>query len=202
MQTDCVFCEEINNPVQNILNKNRIVYETVNFVLLPTVGCFEVGYLLVIPKQHFLCFGELSSDLIDELDKIIFRISEYIKKKDKRKCIIFEHGTRDIDGHTSSSIIHAHIHIIPFEKEIKRYLPIKCKLKKIAGFTDLRKETNNYLFLKDISGNHYVVENEDYPSQFFRQIVCNALGIGECWDWREHSFFNNMKKTIVYYKDL
>lgn len=199
---ECFFCKEIDDPVKNILNKNRIIYETANFVVFPTVGCFEVGYLLVMPKQHFLCFGELEADLIDELNDIISKISKYIQRKENKRCIIFEHGTRDLSKLTSTSIMHAHIHILPFEKKVICYLPGECKLKKIEGFTDLKRETDNYLFLKDISENNYIIENDSYPSQFFRRIVCSAMGIAESWDWREHAFLENMEKTIDYYKDF
>lgn len=199
---DCFFCKEIDDPLQNVLGKNRIVYETENFVLFPTLGCFIVGYLLVMPKQHFLCFGELSPVLLDELDNIIFRLSEYVQRKENKKCIVFEHGTRDLNKLTPTSIMHAHIHVIPFEKNIISYLPRESKVKKIEGFTDLEKETDNYLFLKNIDENNYIVENHNYPSQFFRRIVCDAVGMSGYWDWREHAFLENMKKTIDYYGEL
>lgn len=199
---DCFFCKEIEDPVQNILHKNRIVYETKNFVVFPTVGCFRIGYLLVMPKQHFLCFGELPSELIEELNSIVWKIMDYIQKKQGKRCIVFEHGTRDLSKLTSTSIMHAHIHIIPFEEDIISYLPDYCELKKIKGFVDLKNESDNYLFLKDTNGSSYIVKNDNYPSQFFRQIACKAMGISKYWDWRIYKFVENMEITIDYYDRL
>ena len=199
---DCFFCKEIEDPTQNILRKSRIIYETANFLVFPTVGCFQIGYLLVMPKVHYLCFGELSSDLIDELNEIINRLSDFIQRKEDKKCIIFEHGTRDLSKLTSTSIMHAHIHIMPFDKKVIDYLPAGCQLKEIGGFEDLKDESDNYLFLKDITGNNYIVTNNNYPSQFFRQIICIIKGIQDCWDWKQYEFMDNMNETIKYYDGL
>lgn len=199
---ECFFCKEIEDPIQNILKRNRVVLDTKNFVVFPTVGCFQIGYLLIMPKQHYLCFGELEPNIIDELESIVQKITDYIQKKQNTKCIIFEHGTRDLSKITATSIMHAHIHIIPFSEDIVRYLPNYCELKKIKGFEDLKNEVDNYLYLKDINNNNYIVKNSNYPSQFFRQIACQAMGISKYWDWRKYSFIENMEITIDFYDKL
>lgn len=199
---DCFFCKEIEDPTQNILRKSRIIYETANFLVFPTVGCFQIGYLLVMPKVHYLCFGELSSDLIDELNEIINRLSDFIQRKEDKKCIIFEHGTRDLSKLTSTSIMHAHIHIMPFDKNVVDYLSPECQLKKIEGFGDLKKESDNYLFLRNITGINYIVTNNKYPSQFFRKVLCEIIGKPSCWNWRKNPYKRNMNATIEYYSGL
>lgn len=118
------------------------------------------------------------------------------------RCIIFEHGTRDLKKLTSTSIMHAHIHIIPFKKDLISYLPEYCILKKIKGFEDLKLEIDNYLYLRDINNNNYIVVNDGYPSQFFRRIACEANGIPQFWDWRIYPFVENIEITINFYKDL
>lgn len=200
--TECFFCKEIEDPTRNFLNRSRVVLETKNFVVFPTEGCFKIGYLLIMPKQHFLCFGELESDYIVELEEIIKQITQYVKKKQNLSCIIFEHGTRDLSKLTSTSIMHAHIHLIPFEEDIISYLPTYCELRKIGGFSDLKKENKNYLFLRDIHNNNYIVKNEDYPSQFFRRISCKALNIPKYWDWKKYRFSENVEITLDYYENL
>lgn len=200
---DCYFCQEIEDPARNIMNRSRVVLESENYIVIPTVGCFQIGYLLVIPKQHYLCFGELSPAMLGELNGILQKITDFVSEKYNQKCIIFEHGTRDIEELTSTSIMHAHIHVIPFEKDIISSLPNYCVLKKIAGFSDLVNEKENYLFLQEMNGNNYIVQNASYPSQFFRQIACKAMGIPNYWDWRTYPFLENMGITVdYYYKEL
>lgn len=199
---ECFFCKEIEDPTQNRLAKKRIVYETKNFVVLPTEGCFKLGYLLIIPKNHYLCFGEFDETLIVELENIIKKLKEYIRKIFNTGCIIFEHGTRDLSKLTSTSIMHAHIHVIPFEKDLISFLPDYCEIRKIKGFRDLADEKDNYLFLQDINNISYIVKNDDYPSQFFRQITCKALGITKYWDWRTYKFTENMEITIDLFENL
>ena len=198
----CFFCKELEHRTANCIKTNRIVLETKNFVVFPTQGCFQIGYLLVMPKQHFLCFGELGPELLTELDEILQKITAHVQKESGDNCIIFEHGTRDLEKLFSTSIMHAHIHVIPAKEGLVPYLPVCCKLREITGFSDLAKEDDNYLFLRDLDGTNYIVENDNYPSQFFRKITCKSIGIPECWDWKKHPFKKNMLKTLDYYKGL
>lgn len=200
--SECYFCREIEDPNENLLKRNRIVLDTKNFVVLPTVGCFQIGYLLVLPKQHYLCFGELEPEMIQELNDIVNKLSDFIRKKFNQGCIIFEHGTKDLSKLTATSIMHAHIHVIPFNVDILSALPDYCELKKIKGFQDLKDESDNYLYLCDTNLNQYIVKNDGYPSQFFRQIACKAMGIPKYWDWRTYQFRENMEITLDFYADL
>ncbi len=199
---DCFFCQEMEERTKNLLKKERIVLETKNFVVFPTVGCFQIGYLLIMPKQHFLCFGELDCEMLTELDEILQKLTSYVWEKSGQKCIVFEHGTRDLKKLTATSIMHAHIHLVPSKKGILPFLPDYCQLCKIKGFSDLAKETENYLFLRDLDGINYIVKNNGYPSQFFRKIVCQSLEISDYWDWKEYPFKENMLITLDYYKGL
>lgn len=198
----CFFCQEIEDPTKNLLKSERYVLETKNFVVFPTEGCFQIGYLLVMPKQHYLCFGELNNELLTELEEILSKISSFVREKSGQNCIIFEHGTRKLEELTATSIMHAHIHVIPTNKELIPFLPDYCELYKIKGFSDLAKETKNYLFLRELNGTSYIVKNDGYPSQFFRRIACESLGIPQYWNWRDYPFRENMMITRDYYKDL
>lgn len=176
--------------------------ETANFVVFPTEGCFKIGYLLIVPKQHFLCFGELDSELMTELEEILEKILAYVRQKSGDECIIFEHGTRNVEKLTSTSIMHAHIHVIPSKKGIVPFLPDYCELYKVKGISDLAKETENYLFLRDVNGVSYIVKYDNYPSQFLRTVICESMDISKYWDWRQFPFKENMLITLDYYEGL
>lgn len=199
---DCPFCKEINCNDQNYLNKSRIVMETDNFVVLPTLGCFCKGYLLVLPKNHVLSMSDLSYDKLDELHKITNIISKYIWEKMNMKRNIFEHGTKNEYESTSTSIEHAHLHIVPFDGQVLRLLPKDCSFKRIKGFNDLKFETNNYLYLNDINNNDYIVQAKNYLSQFFRRIVCEGIGMKHFWDWKEYPFVDNVETTLSIFNGI
>lgn len=78
---ECFFCQELEDRTRNLTKASRIILETENFVVFPTEGCFKIGYLLVMPKQHFLCFGELDPELLTELEEILKKIMVYVRKK-------------------------------------------------------------------------------------------------------------------------
>lgn len=81
-------------------------------------------------------------------------------------------------------------------------MPDYCELYKVKGFSDLAKETDNYLFLKDVSGVSYIVKNNNYPSQFFRTIICKSMDISRYWNWKQFPFKENMLITLDYYEGL
>lgn len=198
----CYFCQELEERARSPIGLDRVVLETRNFVAFPTLGCFQIGYLLVMPKRHFLCFGELDSDLLKELDGILQKITAYVREKSGDACIIFEHGTRDLKKLTSTSIMHAHIHVIPSKTGLVPFLPKDCEMREITGFSDLANEKDNYLFLRDLDGMNYIVNIFKQSSQFFRKITCDSMGISECWNWEEYPFKEKMLDTLGYYKEL
>jgi diadenosine tetraphosphate (Ap4A) HIT family hydrolase len=202
VQPNCSFCKEIEDHEKNILSHSRIVLETDSFVCFPTVGCYQVGYLLIMPKSHYLCFGELNESQLNELNAIIQRIEVIIKERSQTSALLFEHGTRDVTKGTATSIMHAHIHIMPFFGLFRELLPKNAILKPIISIGQLRNETDNYLYFGDTDRGNYILEMENKPSQYFRQISCASMGMTDKWDWHENPFTENMEKTIDYYHSL
>jgi len=84
----------------------NLLLETENFYVVPTIGGFVEGYLLLISKEHLGSLAEIKKSQIEEF--------ENLKKKCKKilikiydGCIFYEHGR------TGMSVNHAHMHAVP-----------------------------------------------------------------------------------------
>ena len=100
--------------------QNRVLCETDNFFVFPTLGPIDIeGYLLIATKKHYLGFGMIPSEQYSELNELIKETKKIIKDVYKKPTIIFEHGPRiGEDTKPGKSIDHAHLHVIPADFDI------------------------------------------------------------------------------------
>ncbi|MFH1065277.1 MAG: HIT family protein [Nanoarchaeota archaeon] len=192
----CAFCN------RNRLEK-ELITETKNFLVVPTIGQIVEGYTLIIPKKHVLCFGLLSSNMLEE----------YIELKDKvdkaittayQKPMYFEHG---IVGQT---VPHAHMHCVPSNADL---LPgLLMRNYSIKG----RRVLSSELGLKDVVkdfGPYYYYEHSGFKIAFdvnvsemaLRIALADTLDIPEAADWRNVNKSDDeksMKKTIEKLKKI
>ncbi|MBW2996603.1 HIT domain-containing protein [Candidatus Woesearchaeota archaeon] len=188
--TNCRFCQLKKEDY------NRVIKETDNFFTIPTLGQFVEGYLLIIPKNHYTCFGALPDNLLKEysiLKKEIGEIYELVYEKP----IYFEHGPPDSNKRGGCCVDHAHMHVIPkninLVPEIARHFNVQ-KLKYITELRTKYRNGANYLFFENTEGEMYACDVDLVPSQYLRQVIAIKLGMNDKWDWRQYPFFHNIKK--------
>lgn len=120
---ECVFCNIVKNgDNNNEKEKNIILYEDELILITQATGSPVRGYLMIIAKQHINGFAELSKDKLKYVEKIIAIIKNFHKKSFNIDSILLEHGSTE-SGRHSESIVHAHLHLIPFnfnKKVIKK----------------------------------------------------------------------------------
>lgn len=201
---ECELCTEFQEKYNNILKTDRIIMKTHNFVVLPTVGCMVENYLLIIPKYHYTSFSQLSNSEIIELDEIIGKICFINRAYYKQNTLMFEHGSLDEGCNSGNSIVHAHLHILPFSYSLLHKMRIdNLKIISINGFEEIKSKAighSSYLYYRDLTGEQYVVFHSGVPSQYFRKLLAEHLGLHYEWNWREYPFLDNMQKTIQFYR--
>ena len=122
--TFCGFCAELhetdsqNNLLKTVITpqlsiNSRVMYETENYVVIPTIGCFVEGYVLIVSKQHYDCAGQMALSSIEELCQLIWKVVSAIKQTYGLDCIVFEHGAISCTNKFGGCINHAHIHVVP-----------------------------------------------------------------------------------------
>lgn len=204
MIKDCIYCRDILKTDVDTINKpwNRIIYETPNFVLVPSVGGFIKGWVLVISKRHVTSMGALSLAESIELKELVNEVRDQI-----RECygsaIVFEHGP-SCEGTTfGCGIDHGHFHIVPFEKRviplINKYLEKSPNWELLQDISDLKyfyKNDLSYLYLRENNDNNsYVSCLPSIPSQLIRRVLATDHDLSPFYDYRKFKFESNAVLT-------
>ncbi|MEX2090736.1 MAG: HIT domain-containing protein [Candidatus Paceibacterota bacterium] len=163
--------------------------ENEDFYLIATLGQIIGGYVLVIPKEHVSCIGDLTN--VSEKGREFLRRTvrslwkEYGGGSVLPQVTTFEHG---IVGQT---VKHAHIHAIPavinMTRRIQSDFPSaeiqEIQLDQLQDLYRERKEP--YLFWTTTGARARVCWNPPAPPQYLRIIAADALGHPERANWRE-----------------
>lgn len=114
----------------NEKEKNVILYEDDLILISQATGSPVRGYLMIVTKQHINGFAELSQAELKHVEEIINTIKFFYKKYFNINLILLEHGSTE-NGRHPQSIVHAHLHLIPFNfnKEIEDELFTELHLK-------------------------------------------------------------------------
>lgn len=182
MEANCTFCDRSKF-------QDRLVAENEDFYLIATLGQIIGGYVLIVPKAHIPCVGDLtavSEDGREFLRRTIRALwKEYGGSSILPQVTTFEHG---IVGQT---IKHAHIHAVPavinMTNRIRSDFPKseiqEIQLNQLQRLYGERKEP--YLFWTTTGARARVCWNPPAPAQYLRIVAADILSHPERANWRE-----------------
>ena len=207
---ECVFCNIVRTGDNNNKEKNVILYEDDLILIVQAAGSPVRGYLMIVTKRHVNGFAELSQAELKHVEEIINTIKFFYKKKFNINSIILEHGSTE-NGRHPQSIVHAHLHLIPFNfnKEIEGELFAKLHLKQIATFESIKinKKLDYWLYC-DKKGRYYTASNIlDVPRSIFMNLIAKQINLPLPYEWRKSvtkkeyidemiNIFNDNKKLL------
>lgn len=209
----CCFCEEYhdiyNNQYYNNWGKklgysSRILLESPNWYVIPTIGCLTVGYVLLVCKQHYLSLANLDSELYQEMLVLKEQTESVLLSELGYNCISFEHGTTNAFYTGANSVDHVHLHIVPFASKIWNNIVSSYNIKNFYNIPNYNHLFNlwksnlpeSYLLFQDLDNNiYYIPDALNYPSQFFRRCISPYLGTN-LWDWKQEVHESNFIKTL------
>ena len=183
-----VFCNIVKTgDNKSEKEKNVILYEDELILITQATGSPVRGYLMIVVKQHVNGFAELSLDELKHVEKIINKIKEIYKNYFNIDSILLEHGSTE-KGRHPQSIVHAHLHLIPFNfnKDIENELFEELQLKPIASFQNIKvNEDLDYWFYSDPKGKCYTSSNVlDAPRSIFMNLIAKQIGLKLPYEWR------------------
>ncbi len=185
----CDFCDEFSGGHQNAFAawygcEHRTVLETDNLKVVPSLGHFVKGYLLIVPKLHWCTLTDTPGVVISEVEEVKRAVIRELSPV-YGPYVFFEHGARTPES-GGCGIYHAHLHALPLNVDgpLPR-LRQQFSALRIESLQELRIRTLNrsYLYYEDCSAGSWVFFPESLPSQYMRRLIAETLGISQ-WDWR------------------
>ena len=196
--TDCTYCKYIHHKNPYV---HKTIYSSKHFYVVPTLGQFIAGYLLIIPFEHVMSNAELNFSTQKELLTVIEDVYYLLKLTyAKDSFLVWENGTGNSGrGKAKDSIVHAHTHIAPSTLTAE-------KIESLSGFhfekistEELSKyNLHSYLLIKETENSWRIIDDPDtyIPRQYVRQLLADEYGIsGEQWNWRTFPFKDEMMQT-------
>ncbi len=175
----CAFCTRS-------MIEECIIAEDDHFYLIASLGQItDGGYVLIVPKRHVACIGEMTTDEAAVMLEIAKYTGAAIKKFWGADPTIFEHGR------VAQTVPHAHLHLVPVNLALNMRVRCDFPIEEIDAMISLRDLPRAYalwpepyLFWKEPDASPMVCWNPEAPSYYFRQIVAEMLGRPERADWR------------------
>ncbi|PSQ50083.1 hypothetical protein BRD15_02330 [Halobacteriales archaeon SW_6_65_15] len=175
-----------------------ILYEDESVYLMPSLGQFVEGYLLLISKQHRNCIADVTDD---HLESVKQTVANQLAETYGSYCF-FEHGQIGTCYQRAQSKIcyHAHLHCLPvpvnFISEVAEDFD-SISMSEFGELSALKEEHPHYLFVETYDGEmgFFPVEDE-IERQYLRKQACEALELPkELADWKEYPNREKMKCT-------
>lgn len=197
---DCHLCSEIQHSDAAEF-WNRPLWESENFIVIPSLGALVEGWLLIVPKEHYICIGEMPSSLIDELNSVKFAVAFHLKDI-YGEVVAFEHGPSTHKSKVGCSVDHAHLHVVPTSLSLvtasSKFLPDDVNWVK-GDFSNCRSafaDGKDYLYLEQPVGDGAIFVSKEIGSQVFRKSIACNMGILDESNWRDYPKLNILKDTV------
>jgi len=187
----CEFCDEFAGGSRNAFAVRygdelpcRAVLETDQVTVLPTLGHFVKGYLLLVPKVHYCTLADMPSSAIRAVEDLKKSLVQSLRPR-YGPFILFEHGARTVTS-GGCGIYHAHLHALPLKAGgVLDKLQDQFPHRPIESMLDLRdvERDRSYLYYEESAGHSWLFFPKVLPSQYLRRLVAESAGITQ-WDWR------------------
>lgn len=176
------------------------VAETPGFKVMPTLGCFVPGYLLIMPRAHVLSFGQLDAATLAEAEGLIAALSARLAAVYGLPILGFEYG---LAAPGMRRIEHAHWHLLPTTVDLTGWLASRLSEREVGSLADLPGEAS-YIAARGQDGVLRVYGLGPNASQIRQRIrlrkVLAALDPrvdDDAWDWASHGCRDLMAQTIT-----
>ena len=185
---------------------NQPLAETEHFVVIPSLGSLVEGWVLIVPKDHYLSMGATPVGLQSEIDALERRVTESLHLRYQKPVVAFEHGPSAVKHGTGCGVDHAHLHLVPIDCDVLRYakplVPGSAKWTFCGvdnGWTARTQAFNDgldYLYLKPDGEEAIIGVCSDFGSQVFRRAISTYLGAEGEFNWRIYPRIETVLQTI------
>ena len=201
---NCAYCKYLQGDTESVESNERTLYRSKNFFVIPTVGQFTKGYLLIIPFKHVMSNGELDHEVLSEFNDVLADVIEILTLAypEAESFLVWENGSGSSGaGKAKDSLVHSHVHVAPSSLTSEA-------IEDISGFTfdeislyDLKDyKASSYLLVRTPDPERWKILQTDkiyVPRQYVRQLIAEEVNItDESWNWRTHPYYEKMHQTL------
>jgi ATP adenylyltransferase len=207
--SDCCFCSNLVSAGRDE-TWNHPLLESRNFLVFPSLGSLIEGWLLVVPKEHYISMGALSADLVGEMEQVKNRLIATLSQQYGELCA-FEHGPARPDRMVGCGVDHAHLHLVPLSFDLREaattFMPPGTEWED-ADWNSCRtafEQGRDYLYIEQPIGRARITTNQDFGSQVFRRAIANRLGVPDQFRWQDYpqkEIVANTIRSLSSYPDL
>lgn len=200
----CVFCVELSGDPDSVfeqlsggLLRDRVVHMSTSFVLLPPLGQFMEGGLLLLTRKHVKSMAHLEAGQVSELEDLMSEVTTKLRGAYGSNPVFFEHGPGRGRGKSTCCVDHAHLNIFPADVDLMPLLGQfpGHEIGSLNELASLRDNDDDYIFVQHGDGTRTVHFSEDFPSQFIRREITRQLGYPERWHWRDYPGVAELRAT-------
>jgi diadenosine tetraphosphate (Ap4A) HIT family hydrolase len=147
---DCAFCDPSS--------LSHILTETDHFRIVADYAPLVEGHTLIIPRNHYLCYGAVPVELEPELVSIKRRVARFFRAR-YRPAVFFEHGV------FRQTVFHAHLHAFPFGPiDLRLFELAHPEGKPVRDLADLHAWYNEH-------GHYFYLEQPRQPERELEAAV-------------------------------
>jgi ATP adenylyltransferase len=198
---DCCLCTNLASDDRQPWD--RPIFESTNFVALPSLGSLVEGWLLLVPKQHVIATGALDGKLADELQQVKSIVAAQLRDQYGGEVCVFEHGPSTNKRPVGCSVDHAHLHAVPLNFNLAEaavpFLPDSASWRPATADSCRAafQAGQDYLYVEQPIGTAYIATHDMFGSQILRKAVATRLGIPGEYSWREYPQLDVVARTIT-----
>jgi diadenosine tetraphosphate (Ap4A) HIT family hydrolase len=202
MKSTCKFCQKFGGTTDGDHAADQVLFESENFVVVPTVGAIIPGWLLVVPRSHLLCIGSFSEVQLQEFFELRAMAAEAL-----RECYgpvaFFEHGAVRERESVGCGVDHAHLHIVATSLDLlvgatntSQTKLQWCQVSGIQAAKPYVAKQMPYVFVQQGRDDSWIGTANTIESQLIRKVIATHAGQPDCWDWKTHPFEDNVRDTV------
>lgn len=194
----CALCSSITEPRDAW---DRPVFQSENFIAIPSLGSLIEGWLLVVPRQHFISIGALTPTLLEEFASFKLDVAAHLISVYGEVCA-FEHGPSAPNRQVGCGVDHAHVHLVPLRFDLVDaatiHLPeAKWHAASWLECTHASAKGLDYLFVEQPLGVGRISVASQFGSQVLRRAIASSAGKLNEFNWRSHRHEANIERTIT-----
>ena len=196
----CTFC----HPSPRYGTTPPVLYEDDEVYVMPALGQFTEGYLLLIHQDHVDCFGDAANG---HVDRVKDRIRDVLVEE-YGACTFYEHGRTGscLTRGQARICYHAHIHCVPmaenFTDRIEQDFD-RVPVDEWPEIADHYEDNPHYLYLETDDGEKsFFIAEENIERQYLRKRACEALGFDEEEaNWADNPYWDRIYDTVADLRD-